>query len=283
VTSLRQGKFPGTDAKNIWFVEFYAPWCGHCQQMKPAFEKLAKELKGFVRVGAVNCEQQKGLCAMEGVESYPTLKLKKAGVSTSYDGDHSTQAMKEWVLDNLPMSFANLRKQNQMERYVSGDCAKHGVCAMFFNDAHDTPVWFKVTSYALRGKIPLAEVKGNNAELALNFDIAKQPTLLVMCDGDIEKTVAYSGSIDPGMKSDAVEKWLDTFSAGKGCAGVKKTPKQGLKLDPNANFAKMKVGQLKALMHAHSIPCVSCYEKSDFVSAILTFIKQSGSGSHDEL
>jgi hypothetical protein len=28
---------------------------------------------------------------------------------------------------------------------------------------------------------------------------------------------------------------------------------------------------------------VSCYEKSDFVSAILTFIKQSGTGSHEEL
>ncbi|ABO98241.1 predicted protein, partial [Ostreococcus lucimarinus CCE9901] len=78
---LRQGRFPGTDAKNIWFISFYAPWCGHCQQMKSQFEELAKALNGFVRVGAVNCEKQKGLCAMEGVDSYPTLKLKKAGVS----------------------------------------------------------------------------------------------------------------------------------------------------------------------------------------------------------
>ena len=28
VTNLRQNKFPGTDAKHVWLVEFYAPWCG---------------------------------------------------------------------------------------------------------------------------------------------------------------------------------------------------------------------------------------------------------------
>ena len=54
--------------------------------MKPAFEELAQRLRGFVRVGAVNCEKEQGLCAMEGVDSYPTLKMKKAGVSTTYDG-----------------------------------------------------------------------------------------------------------------------------------------------------------------------------------------------------
>ena len=49
------------DSDEMWFVEFYAPWCGHCQQLEPSWEKTAKMLKGAVKVGAVNVDQEQSL------------------------------------------------------------------------------------------------------------------------------------------------------------------------------------------------------------------------------
>ena len=43
-----------------WFIKYYAPWCGHCQRLAPAWEQMAKDLQRQVNVGEVNCEIHRG-------------------------------------------------------------------------------------------------------------------------------------------------------------------------------------------------------------------------------
>jgi len=47
------------NSSEIWMIEFYAPWCGHCQRLTPEWEKAAKSLKGIVKIAAVDADQEK--------------------------------------------------------------------------------------------------------------------------------------------------------------------------------------------------------------------------------
>lgn len=58
-------------------VKFYAPYCGHCKNMVPVYNKLAENLKELVDVAAVDCtnSMNQDVCAKYRIEGYPTLKF----------------------------------------------------------------------------------------------------------------------------------------------------------------------------------------------------------------
>ncbi|KAM7351187.1 protein disulfide-isomerase A6 homolog CaBP1 isoform 1-T3 [Cochliomyia hominivorax] len=84
----------------IWVIEFYAPWCGHCQSLVPEYKKLAKAVKGVVKVGAVNADEHKTLGGQYGVRGFPTIKIFGANKRspTDYNGQRTAKAIAEAAL-----------------------------------------------------------------------------------------------------------------------------------------------------------------------------------------
>ena len=60
-------------------VDFWAPWCGYCRRIGPAYEKIAEEYGDWLVAAKINIDEEGPLAEAAGVEVIPTLILYKNG------------------------------------------------------------------------------------------------------------------------------------------------------------------------------------------------------------
>jgi thioredoxin 2 len=60
-------------------IDFWAPWCGPCKMMAPAFEQAAGELEPYVRLAKLNTENEQAVASQFQIRSIPTLALFRNG------------------------------------------------------------------------------------------------------------------------------------------------------------------------------------------------------------
>ncbi|CAI8055677.1 Protein disulfide-isomerase A6 [Geodia barretti] len=91
-------------SEDLWLVEFYAPWCGHCKNLAPHWAAAATELKGKVKLGVVDATVHKAVASRYQIQGFPTIKTWPAGSKTAegfedYSGGRTTSDIVQWALE----------------------------------------------------------------------------------------------------------------------------------------------------------------------------------------
>ncbi|RFU27684.1 hypothetical protein B7463_g8665, partial [Scytalidium lignicola] len=196
-------------------VEFYAPWCGHCKNLQPIYEKVAKNLAGLAKVAAVDCDDDanKQLCGSMGVQGFPTLKIVKPGskpgrpIVEDYQGPRTAKGIAEAVVDKIP-NLVQKVSDKDIESYLKKD--NETAKAILFTDKGRTSALLRAVAIDFKGSINVAQIRNTDKEKECLeiFGITKVPTLVLLPGGDAESIV-----YDDELKKDSITSFLSQIAA----------------------------------------------------------------------
>ncbi|KAJ1483462.1 thioredoxin-like protein [Baffinella frigidus] len=79
-----------------WFVEFYAPWCGHCKRLDEPWNKLAEQMaedkdagEPVAIIAKVDATIERYLSGRFKIKGFPSLLMFSKGQMITYQGDRS--------------------------------------------------------------------------------------------------------------------------------------------------------------------------------------------------
>lgn len=123
VAVLKEGNFSEFIAKNKYvMIEFYAPWCGHCQALAPEYAAVATELKGeSVMLAKVDATEEAELAQKYEVQGYPTVLFFIDGVHKPYNGERNKDAIISWIKRKIGPALSNITTVEEAERILKDE------------------------------------------------------------------------------------------------------------------------------------------------------------------
>lgn len=195
------------------FIKFYAPWCGHCQKLAPAWAELAKSFEdnAKVKIAKLDCTQAQSVCQAGEIRGYPTLQYIRNGkLVEAYKGGRDLASLKTFIsemsgseakeavpAEEVKSAVAHLHKDNFDAEIKEGVTFIKFFAPWCGHCKRLAPTWEELAGkFAENAGVKIAKVdctEGNNKnrEICTAQGVNGFPTLNIYKDG--EKVDEYNG------------------------------------------------------------------------------------------
>ncbi|KAG6865383.1 hypothetical protein C0991_003086 [Blastosporella zonata] len=234
-TLLTPDTFADLTASGLWFIEFFSPYCRHCNAFAPTWEKLVDECAvdtPQVNLAQVDCSLYGDLCNENGITAYPTMKMLNKGKEVDrYTGSRDLLDLHNFINRNAeaflsPPSAPPQKKEEELNpvgevlsltstTFVS-TLAQGPMFVKFFapwcgHCKKLAPTW-KSLARDMRGKLSIVEVNCEEEKaLCKTYNVQGYPTLTYITPGGVRSE--YMG----GRKLEQLKK----FAEGASTEGVR--------------------------------------------------------------
>ncbi|KAL5709797.1 protein disulfide-isomerase [Ranunculus cassubicifolius] len=200
VVVLKDSNFSDFINKNRYvMVEFYAPWCGHCQALAPEYGAAATELKGQVYLAKVDATEENDLAQKYDIQGFPTIFFFIDGVHKPYPSGRTKEAIVTWIKKKTGPGISNVTTAEEAQRILITD----DTLVIGFFDSLVGPQTDELAA-ASRLEDDVNFYQTANPDIAKLFNIdpeAKRPAL-VLLKKEAEKLSQFDGQF---TKSEIVE------------------------------------------------------------------------------
>lgn len=170
-----------TMSQDPWFIKFYAPWCPHCQDMAPTWEQVAKNMRGKLNIGEVNCDRETRLCKDVRARAFPTILFFKGGERAEYQGLRGLGDFVQYA--DKALDLAGGVPDVDAESFKALEL-KEEVIFVYFYDHATTSEDFRALERIPLSLIGHAKlVKTKDPKMSERFKITTWPRLLVSREG----------------------------------------------------------------------------------------------------
>ena len=174
------------------FVKFYAPWCGHCKSMEPAYSKLAQRMKAEtdgVAIGKVDSTVENDLGTRYGVQGFPTLKLFINGEPVDYSGGREEEPMFNWLKKKTGPSSVEINDAKLLDEH-----AGKNLSVLFLHPEGDAEA-LKVYNTLSAGYDDVSFAHSSNQEFKTKYEVDQKYALVVFRDFDDGRKFLVSNEV----------------------------------------------------------------------------------------